>query len=610
MDAILSLFTMPIMQKRVVTLLVLFVCSYCLGQRDEKPIGIQADENFQDTFQVLDLDESTSWRDDDEYFTTLDDVEDAIIDFIMDDLIDFCFHCDEVVCKSHDNEECDSCASVCDNIEIMEEKETLDDFILDMFAMSASFRQSMISKFVSHVFDDQLKEKLSKVMMADDDNHDDFMTGDGLDDEGLNRYFGNNESSVEEDSLLEFVMMSVLLPIGLVFAILTMFRYIAPAAAKRKRKLRPRTQHIPTQQNKEQGVIKPQVEWQVKKAKTKSEPQKVEPSKKSRSVRKKEAARRKQEASKKTSSSKRNHRQQQEEVQSDEEIKTTPNRLLGETTRSDTSTEKQVDVVLTPRKPCEKSHVAITPEPLPIVSQKTTVSPESKQTRDMVPTVACPEPPAPQWSEIVKQSTFPKARPVTPLPAPAPSDEFLAFLIDHKDDIKGSPEAFVQWLAKDDICCLRDLADAVSDDDYHAALQQGDGTVGIKGYKRNAFKKAILTAVCQNTTEQTPNEANDSFVNDDDVPTELLCPISHILMVNDPVVAADGHTYERVAISEWIQKQQAELDAARGNDSQQARAILERGVLSPMTHTKMPHLNLTENRSVRIMARDFLTKSH
>lgn len=174
--------------------------------------------------------EESSWRYDDEYFTTLDDaVADAVIDFIKDDLLDFCFQCDEVVCKSHDDEECDSCASVCDNIEIMEEKETLDDFILDMFAMSASFRQSMISKFVSHVFDDQLKEKLSKVMMADDDNHDDFMTGDGLDDEGLNRYFDNDESLVEEGSLLEFVMMSVLLPIGLVFAILTMFRYIAPA---------------------------------------------------------------------------------------------------------------------------------------------------------------------------------------------------------------------------------------------------------------------------------------------------------------------------------------------------------------------------------------------
>lgn len=246
-------------------------------------------------------------------------------------------------------------------------------------------------------------------------------------------------------------------------------------------------------------------------------------------------------------------------MQSDEGLKTTPNRLLGEATRSETSTEKQVDVVLTPKKPCEKSHVAITPEPSPFVSQNTTLSLESKQKPNMVPTVACPEPPAPKWSEIVKQSTTPKARPVTPLPAPAPSNEFLTFLEEHKDAIKGSPEVFGEWLVTEDICCFTDLADAISDDEYLMALQHGNGMVGIKGYKQNAFKKAVLAVVHQNTTEQTPNEANDSFVNDDDVPTELLCPISHILMVNDPVVAADGHTYERVSISEWIQNSKLNL---------------------------------------------------
>jgi len=33
-------------------------------------------------------------------------------------------------------------------------------------------------------------------------------------------------------------------------------------------------------------------------------------------------------------------------------------------------------------------------------------------------------------------------------------------------------------------------------------------------------------------------------------PPEFYCPITHEVMV-DPVVAQDGHTYERQAIEEW-----------------------------------------------------------
>jgi hypothetical protein len=36
-------------------------------------------------------------------------------------------------------------------------------------------------------------------------------------------------------------------------------------------------------------------------------------------------------------------------------------------------------------------------------------------------------------------------------------------------------------------------------------------------------------------------------------PNELSCPISFELMT-DPVVADDGHTYQRYAIEEWIYK--------------------------------------------------------
>lgn len=39
---------------------------------------------------------------------------------------------------------------------------------------------------------------------------------------------------------------------------------------------------------------------------------------------------------------------------------------------------------------------------------------------------------------------------------------------------------------------------------------------------------------------------------DDDIPDEFICPITCELMI-DPVMTVDGHTYERKAISEWLE---------------------------------------------------------
>ncbi|EOD05899.1 hypothetical protein EMIHUDRAFT_68858, partial [Emiliania huxleyi CCMP1516] len=38
-----------------------------------------------------------------------------------------------------------------------------------------------------------------------------------------------------------------------------------------------------------------------------------------------------------------------------------------------------------------------------------------------------------------------------------------------------------------------------------------------------------------------------------EVPDEYTCPITHELMT-DPVLATDGHTYERTAIERWLQR--------------------------------------------------------
>lgn len=63
-----------------------------------------------------------------------------------------------------------------------------------------------------------------------------------------------------------------------------------------------------------------------------------------------------------------------------------------------------------------------------------------------------------------------------------------------------------------------------------------------------------------------------------DTPESFLCPITCCIMT-DPVVAADGHSYDRHAIKEWL--------------------ILSNGNRSPKTNVELPNLNLTPNHTLR-----------
>ena len=58
----------------------------------------------------------------------------------------------------------------------------------------------------------------------------------------------------------------------------------------------------------------------------------------------------------------------------------------------------------------------------------------------------------------------------------------------------------------------------------------------------------------------------------DAAPPELLCPITQEVM-RDPVVTADGHTYERAAIERWLHERRT----------------------SPLTGAPLQHRNLTPN---------------
>ncbi|GFR42775.1 hypothetical protein Agub_g3736 [Astrephomene gubernaculifera] len=74
---------------------------------------------------------------------------------------------------------------------------------------------------------------------------------------------------------------------------------------------------------------------------------------------------------------------------------------------------------------------------------------------------------------------------------------------------------------------------------------------------------------------QTPDTA---AVGSDEPPHMFLCPIMQDVM-DDPVFAADGFTYERTAIEEWIR--------------------MHRPAVSPMTNTSLGHTNLTPNLLLR-----------
>ena len=209
---------------------------------------------------------------------------------------------------------------------------------------------------------------------------------------------------------------------------------------------------------------------------------------------------------------------------------------------------------------------------------------------------SCGFPHQERTADLSSSRSVAKKPPRPESPSYAPSEALQVFLGKQKECIQGKPDDFCHWLWILGIVCLDDLAAAVLNEDYlHEVLQQGNGKVGVRGFKRAAFKKAVMAAA----------------LNEDEVPDELLCPISHALLSHDPVVAADGHTYERIAIESWFQKQSAEIATTKqtfGSDSSQAREIIERGVLSPMTLSKMAHLNLTPNHVVRTLAKEFLPR--
>jgi len=227
------------------------------------------------------------------------------------------------------------------------------------------------------------------------------------------------------------------------------------------------------------------------------------------------------------------------------------------------------------------------------------------------------------------------------------NDSLLKCLREQQACIKGSAEEFFMWLVKsEDIDTIAALKEAVSDEDYLAeSMKNGNGVCGVKGFKRKAFQRAVMdyreigattpivsgpyddlssvavsngasvirgmesTAFLPSFLFHDDNDASLKPISDhgDDIPDELMCPITTELL-EDPVLAADGITYERSAIEDWFCTQMAIIRIAeeqlRVNPGlRRELEIVRRGITSPMRGITLPNLQLTPNTNLKIMTR-------
>ena len=199
------------------------------------------------------------------------------------------------------------------------------------------------------------------------------------------------------------------------------------------------------------------------------------------------------------------------------------------------------------------------------------------------------------------------------------NDPLLIFLRSQQSCIKGSVDEFYTWLIKsEDVDSMLALKEAVCENDYlYGKIKNGDGRSGLKGFKLPAFKRSVLE---YEDTEPLVEDAHSASLSVTDVlltdpPAELLCPISLVLMINDPVVAADGITYERASIEDWFEKSKTKISEAQENLKHNPHSVVDRrviknGICSPVYGIKMENLALVSITGTRNMARAYKEKAN
>ena len=98
--------------------------------------------------------------------------------------------------------------------------------------------------------------------------------------------------------------------------------------------------------------------------------------------------------------------------------------------------------------------------------------------------------------------------------------------------------------------------------------------------------RSPFRSVSKTTGDSSDNRSEDL---DDKRPKDHYCPISHDILT-DPVIAADGYTYERASIEQWF-KQSSDRGIVPPN--------------SPMTGAPLESSNLIPNFALRSLVNDW-----
>ncbi|ESQ45635.1 hypothetical protein EUTSA_v10010130mg [Eutrema salsugineum] len=148
---------------------------------------------------------------------------------------------------------------------------------------------------------------------------------------------------------------------------------------------------------------------------------------------------------------------------------------------------------------------------------------------------------------------------------------------------------------------LRDVKCALENDNISAVLDNSAGdwpvargkklaNVAIRCCKKNPLNRpdlaVILRIIDRMKSPEVPLPESSSYLNQKaprKPPSHYLCPIFQEVM-KDPLIAADGFTYEAEAIREWL---------ANGHDT------------SPMTNLKMEDCNLIPNHALHLAIQDW-----
>ena len=180
--------------------------------------------------------------------------------------------------------------------------------------------------------------------------------------------------------------------------------------------------------------------------------------------------------------------------------------------------------------------------------------------------------------DAISMSSAPTSRSVSIQP-----NRLLQFLLENEKCFACSVAEFGDWLKSVQIQDLEEFAEALEDDDF-VKLEMKEN--GLKYFKRFALQKAAAGCI---VSSPKVVDTSPTLTYPIEPPLELVCPIRHVLMTSDPVLASDGYTYEREAIEEWIVGK-------------------EDKVLSPMTQHPLGAdavNSLVSNLHIRTLARDW-----